>query len=272
MVRDLLTTRDVAKILGVGTTSIKRWADSGLLRCVKTPGGHRRFPRDGVDAFLERGRSKAGYDTLEASQGRTQTWLKRLKDGITTNEIVKALHSEYRSHGAWYEVAQSMSLVLEEIGKAWARGDLSIIQEHIVSERLMRAIARIVEGEALSENAPRCMLMSAEGDEHTIGLHLVELCLRELGWATTWVGRKTPVHIACEYIVNDQVNMVAVSASEASRNPSTLADQAERLARACKAKGIPLLLGGMGLWPKEPEFGHRIYTFAQLHDYLKSIN
>ena len=41
---DLLSTREVSDMLGVGTTSIKRWADEGELECVRTPGGHRRFP------------------------------------------------------------------------------------------------------------------------------------------------------------------------------------------------------------------------------------
>jgi photoactive yellow protein len=39
----LVTTREAAERLGVGTTTIKRWSDEGLLACVKTPGGHRRY-------------------------------------------------------------------------------------------------------------------------------------------------------------------------------------------------------------------------------------
>ena len=273
MERDLLTTREVAKLLGVGTTSIKRWADSGLLRCVKTPGGHRRFPRDGVDAFLERGQSEPSYGGARVSpQNRTESWLRRLKDGISTNDIVKSLHAEWRGHGSWYEVADSMSLVLEEIGRAWARGDLSVIQEHIISERLMRAIARIVESDLPTDGTRTCMLMAAEGDDHTLGLSLVELCLREVGWSTTWVGRKTPVHIACEYILGQDIQMVAVSASEYSRDSAALADQANRLAHACRTKGVPLMLGGMGLWPGDLEGTTRIFTFTQLHDALVKRN
>ena len=44
MSEELLSTREVSELLGVGTTSIKRWADEGELECVRTPGGHRRFP------------------------------------------------------------------------------------------------------------------------------------------------------------------------------------------------------------------------------------
>lgn len=269
MERDLLTTRDVAKILGVGTTSIKRWADSGLLRCVKTPGGHRRFPRESVEVFQASGRGEIEF-AVGNSLSRTERWMTRLRDGVSTNDAVKMLHHERDDLGTWHEVADSMATVLEEIGRAWARGDLSVIQEHILSERIQRALARVVESQPLLNHAPTCMLMAAETEDHTLGLSLVELCLREAGWNTTWAGRMTPIHIACEFILGQDVQMVAVSASEFMRDSYALADQAERLARACQQRSIPLLLGGKGLWPENPAYGHRITTFAQLHQFLQS--
>ena len=52
MVAQLLSTSDAARLIGVGTTSVKRWADTGLLDCVRTAGGHRRFTRDSLDRFI----------------------------------------------------------------------------------------------------------------------------------------------------------------------------------------------------------------------------
>lgn len=268
MERDLLTTREAAKVLGVGTTSIKRWADSGLLRCVKTPGGHRRFPRDAVESFhaIDQG----GHGGAEATQGRVDFWMRRLRDGMGVSDIVKQLNKELRGQGAWFEVADSLSMVLEELGRSWVRGDVSVVQEHIISERLMRAFARVAETLSVPANAPTCMLMAAEGEEHTLGLSLAELCLREAGWNTSWVGRKTPVHVACEHILSRDVDMVAVSASEYLGESSVLGDQVERLGRACERRGIPLVLGGMGQWPEEPSYGRRIFTFAELRALLDS--
>jgi excisionase family DNA binding protein len=39
----LYSTADLARICGVSISTIKRWTDAGLLRCVRTPGGHRKF-------------------------------------------------------------------------------------------------------------------------------------------------------------------------------------------------------------------------------------
>ncbi|MGZ3440760.1 MAG: helix-turn-helix domain-containing protein, partial [Polyangia bacterium] len=49
----LLSSAEVAELLGVSPASIKRWADAGILPCVKTAGQHRRFRREVVDRFRQ---------------------------------------------------------------------------------------------------------------------------------------------------------------------------------------------------------------------------
>ncbi|MBT8492762.1 MAG: helix-turn-helix domain-containing protein, partial [Deltaproteobacteria bacterium] len=49
---ELLTTRQAAEIVGVGTTSIKRWSDEGKLPAIKTAGGHRRYRRRDVEQLI----------------------------------------------------------------------------------------------------------------------------------------------------------------------------------------------------------------------------
>jgi excisionase family DNA binding protein len=39
-------------ILGVGATTIKRWADEGRLPHIRTLGGHRRFNRSVVESLV----------------------------------------------------------------------------------------------------------------------------------------------------------------------------------------------------------------------------
>lgn len=48
----LLTPGEVAKVFFVSTKTVTRWAADGLLRSVRTPGGHRRFYRSEVQALL----------------------------------------------------------------------------------------------------------------------------------------------------------------------------------------------------------------------------
>ncbi len=43
------------EILGVNESTVRRWADSGELRCFRTPGGHRRFAEGDLFALTEAG-------------------------------------------------------------------------------------------------------------------------------------------------------------------------------------------------------------------------
>ena len=47
----LLTSTEAAEYLGASPTSIKRWADDGLLPCVRTAGKHRRCTVDSLERF-----------------------------------------------------------------------------------------------------------------------------------------------------------------------------------------------------------------------------
>ena len=43
-----LTRRDVAKLFGVSASTITRWARTGLIAAVRTPGGHYRYRFDDI--------------------------------------------------------------------------------------------------------------------------------------------------------------------------------------------------------------------------------
>ncbi|HKZ74529.1 MAG TPA: response regulator [Steroidobacteraceae bacterium] len=49
--RTYLTPNDVAELLMVNPVTVRQWAARGLLRAVRTPGGHRRFLLSDVEEF-----------------------------------------------------------------------------------------------------------------------------------------------------------------------------------------------------------------------------
>ncbi|AFJ01251.1 Excisionase/Xis, DNA-binding protein [Methylophaga frappieri] len=53
MANDIYTTKDTAQVLGVTPRTIQLWCESGVLESWKTPGGHRRFDRQVVEAFAK---------------------------------------------------------------------------------------------------------------------------------------------------------------------------------------------------------------------------
>src|SRR5512137_1504806 len=243
---DFLSTVDVGRLAGVGPTAVKRWADQGMLRCVKTGGGHRRFERREVQRFLESVRGPASSSFVD---------LLLHSDGLG---VEARLLTERSRLGSWLSVAEMLGGALAELGERWRSGRVTILQEHVASERLARALARISDALPVSPGAPRCVLACAEGDRHALGLSLVEVALREAGWTTLWAGQDTPAVELAAVASRGDAEMIAVSASAATTDAASLAAQAGVLGTACVEAGVELVFGGSGPWPDPPAHGRLI--------------
>jgi hypothetical protein len=146
-----------------------------------------------------------------------------------------------------------------------------VLQEHVASERLSRALARCAESMAPRVDAPRGLLVTAAGDDHTLGLSLVELVMREAGWICRFAGRRTPRSSIQQFVESGEVQLVAVSASRNSDDRVALADEARWYESLCRATGIALILGGSGAWPSDPTYATRVTSLADLHRSLNGL-
>ncbi len=256
----LIGTDEASRIGGVGPTAVKRWADHGLLPCVRTPGGHRRFSRAEVEELVRRRQRDTGSGLVDL-----------LLRGEAVHAVEGRLMGERARLGAWHLVAEGAGLALAELGVRWASGRISIVEEHLASERLARALARVAGSLPLAPDAPRCLLASAEGDDHTLGLALVELCLREAGWSTLWAGRATPTAELERTIRSGAVRMVALSASAWATDVLALRRQAELVGAACHQAGAALALGGEGSWPESPTHGRRFRALSPFAAWARDL-
>ena len=258
----LLSTREAARLAGVGTTSVKRWADEGVLECLKTAGGHRRFERSMLEAFLRTHGSKP-EDTPR------EHWLELLVSG-GSYELRSALFDARGRLGAWHRVCDELGPAITELGARWECGDVSVLDEHVASERIARALAHVTDALPVGEHGPVCLLACAEGDDHTLGLSLAELALREAGWATLWAGRRTPIADLVAAVERGGVGMVALSASTVSSEHRAIASQARRMEAACREQRVPLVLGGRGAWPERLDHARRFESFEPFYEYART--
>ena len=266
MTHKLLTSAEVAKILGVTAGSVKRWADLGLLRCARTVGRHRRFDPVEVERFL-----KDQTGTVQPAHGPdVEGWLELLLSDGDAHQLMATIYAERARLGAWWKVAESLAAVLEEIGERWAEGTLSILEEHIATERLARCLAQVADQLPSRPGAPRLLLTTAENEEHTLGLSLAEIVIREHGWPVLWAGRRVPLSEIVAYVASGSVDAVAVAASSVA-DPGDLLAQTERLGAICRAGEVQLLLGGSGPWPEWIPYGARVVTFQELRGWLQLV-
>ena len=48
----LMRLKEAAEKLGVCVKTVRRWCDTGRIKCVRLPSGHRRIPEEEVEKIL----------------------------------------------------------------------------------------------------------------------------------------------------------------------------------------------------------------------------
>jgi excisionase family DNA binding protein len=260
----LLTTAEAAAFAGVTASTIKRWADTGLLPCVRTAGGHRRIERHALEHMLH---------TLSSSQQPEDDpywhWIDTLLTGH--RHSIDALLLETRAHqGSWAAVADETGRMLSALGRFWVLGKISIAQEHAASESLSRALIRMADALPSPMHNHTCVLATPENDPHTLGLFLAELCLREATWIPRFIGPLTPLQELLRIARQTPPTMIALSASSVSNNAQQLLQFTQELACACQEHGVTLALGGSGAWPANHPHTVRFSSYTDFQKHLLS--
>lgn len=254
---ELLTTAEAARLIGAGTTSVKRWADTGLLDCIRTAGGHRRFTRDALTRFARL--QELGQPFVE----EVQRWVDVLISE-TSHEL--ALLRARRRATSWYRVGDELVPALRELRFRWAQDcGGAFVERRTASERLSRALTCVAESLHVPDNAPRVLLACVEAEEDDLPLYLAEVCLRESGWTSVWLGAAAPTSaIRQQVLSSDRIRLVLLYASEACRDSDGLREVYVTLGNLCQRRGVGIALAGEGPWPAAPRYGLRLQGLREL--------
>lgn len=100
-----MTLTDACRLLGVSPSTVRRWADSGLVRTFVTPGGHRRFSRAGLEAMLpDRPAVRPSLTDLGETSGRMARGYRRAVEDAPgripwVSELDDAKRERFRGYG-----------------------------------------------------------------------------------------------------------------------------------------------------------------------------
>jgi DNA-binding transcriptional MerR regulator len=133
--------------------------------------------------------------------------------------------------------------VLREIGQRWHRGEISVAQEHLASQRLGTLLRDLLQLSPGSESHSRALLACFADDEHELGL--LGTAMRFSGWGLrpVFLGARTPpgaVRSAIEAISPALVALSVTITPERARARELVDDYAS----ACAA--VPWIVGGVG--------------------------
>ena len=265
-VSDWISTKEAMKLLGVGPTTIKRWADDGRLPYYRTAGGHRRFRESAVR------RLAIGAERRERTRTMPEAarWVRILIERDLA-EVAAEVRNLFGEYGDWFEVADFLGLVAQTIGQNWADDECSIVEQHHATVKLSQAITAIGTVQSVGPNAPICLVATLGLEPHGLGALLVQLCLRCQGLNGTSLGTMIPADELCTHLQTSSAELVALSASSWQTDAATLARNAERVAAVCEKRDITLVLGGDGAWPDGPASGYRCHSFVEVRSVLKEV-
>jgi DNA-binding transcriptional MerR regulator len=195
---------ELARRTGVASELLRAWERRyGLLSPMRTPAGYRLYSAADVRRIrrmrelLATGLSaaEAARETLAEPVSAVESASAELHEAIAELDDAAA-HSAFDRLLADYSLDAVLEGVvlplLRELGDGWARGDVSIAQEHFASNVLRGRLLGLARGWDRGVG-PRAVLACPPGERHDLGLLIFGLALREHGWRITFLGADTPL-------------------------------------------------------------------------------
>ncbi|MDJ0806920.1 MAG: MerR family transcriptional regulator [Gammaproteobacteria bacterium] len=108
------------------------------------------------------------------------------------------------------------------VGEAWSTGELAIYEEHLFTEVMKRLARQFLAAQPLTHDGPRVMLTTVPGEQHSLGLLMVEIILRLGGAEVIAFGTEMPFKEIRETAQSHQVQVIGLSFSGSFKTEDAL--------------------------------------------------
>jgi len=285
-VKDLVTPRQVAQAIDVSESSLKRWCDQGLIPTVRTAGGHRRLPVNGVLTFLR----NSGYQILypeilglpPATQGGRDRKLHAERDRLIEallqgNEEVcmeVVLNLYLAGHPMSLICDDVLTSAFTDIGTRCGSDALSVYQERRSWELSLRVIHEVRRGfPEIAPHAPIAIGGTVDGDPYTLDSAMAELVLRQHGWRACSLGAMLPF-LSLRQALCDMRPKLCWLTFSVIRDESEFLMEFARLAELAAENSIAIVVIGNALTTdlrKQMQYSCFCDTFSHLESFATQV-
>ena len=186
--------------------AIKRLMDVGL-----RPGKIIRHSLEELNALAE-GRAVARRDT--APLGAASEIIDLLS-GHDAPALQNTFANLLMRQGLQRFVLETATSLNHAVGEAWMRGDLAVFEEHLYTEQLQVALRTGINAFPRQTGMPKVLLTTFPGEQHGLGLLMVEALLVPEGVQCISLGPQTPIEDIRRAALAHDVQVVALSFSGA---------------------------------------------------------
>lgn len=282
------STKELAKMWDVSESTIKRWADAGMLRCRKTIGGHRKFELEDIIEFQNQC-DLAKKEAAEKGRAECSGELKRLLDesdfqGLANryrqaalagqSVLVSSLITQSNQHG--FSLAtigeEIIKPAMQEVGELWRTGKIRVLDEHLATLSTMEALTDL-HGQVAKQASPDHLAIvgCSEGELHQLGSILVRVMIEAEGWKVVYLGSHTPLFSFAEAINRFNPKLVCISITMMDNLERAVRDY-ETLRRAALKHETKIIIGGAALKCDEVRARFRGALYLEsLHDLLRIV-
>lgn len=254
---DLISPKQVARAIGVSESSLKRWCDQGLIKTVRTAGGHRKMQVADVMRFL-RDRDQQLVDPevlgLPAASDRAELGLARgrpllaaaLLEGNETvaRQIVFDLY--LARHPISVICDEVISGAFRDIGDRWECREADPYQERRGCEIALRLLFDLRQRQSPPAKTWTAIGGTIEGDQYALPSAMAELVLRAAGWNATSLGMSLPFASLIRSVEDNRPKLFWLSVSYIQPGIE-FASEFGSLSKCCRETGTALVVGGRAL-------------------------
>lgn len=226
--------------------TVKRLMDRGM-----RPGRLLALDTDALMALAEESSGEA--PPRSALHDLALFLLKTHQAGELRRELVQVLMRD----GVARFVLETAAPLARQVGDAWARGELQVHEEHLLSEVLQAVLRQAIAQLGAPVGPPLILLTTLPDERHGLGLLMAEAIATLEGAHCVSLGTQTPLHDIVAAAIAQNADIVALSVSSNATPAQTV--ESLRLLRAQLPPAIGLWCGGAGAGRiKRPGKGLRI--------------